>query len=92
MIQHAYSKTINCVALSKGILARQSWILDSTQWILDPGSSSVEFEFLILIVNGIPDFLSCIPDSKAKDSGFSYFGGESRIGHFLVALLDEIIY
>ena len=49
---------------------------------MDPGSSSVEFGFLIPIVNGIPDFLSCIPDSKAKDSGFSYFGGESRIGHF----------
>ena len=59
---------------------------------MDPGSSSVEFGFLIPIVNGIPDFLSCIPDSKAKDSGFPYFGGESRIGHFFVALRDEIIY
>ena len=59
---------------------------------MDPGSLLVEFGFLIAIVNGIPDFLSCIPDSKAKDSGFPYFGGESRIGHFLVALLDEIIY
>ncbi|CAH3025693.1 unnamed protein product, partial [Porites evermanni] len=42
--------TISCVALSKGVLARQSWILDSTQWILDPGSSSVEFGFLIPII------------------------------------------
>ena len=52
----------------------------------------MEFGFLIPIVNGIPDFLSCIPDSKAKDSGFPWFGGEYTIGHFLVALIDEMIY
>ena len=31
---------------------------------------SVELEFWIPIVSGIPDSLSCIPDSKAQDSGF----------------------
>ena len=61
---------------------RQSWILDSMPWIpdsrywipvpvpvpvRDPDSLSVELGLLNLIVSGIP---SCIPDSKAKDSGF----------------------
>ena len=59
---------------------RQSWILDSMPWIpdsrywiavpvpvQDPDSLSVELGLLNLIVSGIP---SCIPDSKAKDSGF----------------------
>ncbi|CAH3168734.1 unnamed protein product, partial [Porites evermanni] len=31
---------------------------------------TVELGFLIPIVSGIPDSLSCIPDSKAKDSWF----------------------
>ena len=31
---------------------------------------SVELEFWIPIVSGIPDSLSCIPDSKAQDSRF----------------------
>ena len=31
---------------------------------------SVELGFWIPIVSGIPDSLSCIPDSKTKDSGF----------------------
>ena len=31
---------------------------------------SVELEFWIPILCGIPDSLSCIPDSKAQDSGF----------------------
>ena len=31
---------------------------------------SVEFGFRIWIVSGIPGSLSCIPDSKAQDSGF----------------------
>ena len=39
-----------------------------------PGSGfqslSVERGFWILIVRGIPDSLSCIPDSKAQDSKF----------------------
>ena len=33
-------------------------------------SLSVELRFWIPIVSGIPDSLSCIPDSKAQDSGF----------------------
>ena len=49
----------------------QSWIRDSTPliaysryWI------SVELGFWIPVVTGILDSLSCIPDSKAQDSGF----------------------
>ena len=38
--------------------------------LLDPGSSSVELGFRIAIISGIPDYLSCVPDSKAQDSGF----------------------
>ena len=38
---------------------QQSWILDSTQWILDS-----RYWFLVIIISGIPDSLSCIPDSK----------------------------
>ena len=33
-------------------------------------SLSVELWFRIPVVSGIPDSLSCIPDSKAKDSEF----------------------
>jgi len=40
----------------------QSWILDSTAWILDP--LSVELGFRIPIVSGIPDSVSCSPDCK----------------------------
>ena len=37
-------------------------------WI--PDSLLVELGFRILIVSGIADSLSCIPDFKAQDSGF----------------------
>ena len=33
-------------------------------------SLSVELGFRIPIVNVIPDYWSCIPDSKVQDSGF----------------------
>ena len=52
---------------------RQSWILDSTQWIPDSRSLSVGLGFWIPIAIGIRDFLSCIPDSKAQDSGSKNF-------------------
>ena len=42
--------------------------LDSTPGISD--SLSVELGFRLPIDSGIADSLSCIPDSKAKDSGF----------------------
>ena len=42
---------------------RQSWTLDSRNWISD--SLSVEFGFQIPIVSGIPDSLSWVPGSKA---------------------------
>ena len=35
-----------------------------------PDSLSVELRFWIPIVSGIPNSLSCIPDSNAQDSGF----------------------
>ena len=54
---------------------RQYWILDSTSWI--PDFQVVDFslcrwnvDLQIAIVGGIPDSLSCIPDSKAQDLGF----------------------
>ena len=55
---------------------RQLWILDSTQWISYsrywiPDSLSVELGVWNPIVNGIPDSLSFLPDSKAQDSWFS---------------------
>ena len=61
------------VAPRKGI--QDSLGLDSTQWIPDsrywiPGSLSVELGFRILIVSGIPDSFSCIPDSTAQDFKF----------------------
>ena len=94
-LRRAYSKTINCVALSKGIQDILGfWIPRSGFWILGTG-----FRF---IVGGI-----WIPDSNRQwDSGFlelysrfqrqliqiSLLWEESRIGHFLVAFLDEMIY
>ena len=42
--------------------------VDSRFQVLDPGSFSVELGFLIPIVSGMPDSLSCIPDSKDQDS------------------------
>ena len=45
-------------------------ILDSTQWILDSRSLSVELGFWTSILDRIPDSLSCIPDSKAPDFVF----------------------
>ena len=61
------------VAPSKGIQLKQSWILESILWI--PGSRewilvslSVKVVFRILISSGIPDSLSCIPDSRCQDS------------------------
>ena len=42
--------------------------------VLDSGFRAVDFGFKVLdsrfFVSGIPDSLSCIPDSKAQDSGF----------------------
>ena len=59
--------------------SRESWILDSTRglWTPDTGFRillSLELGFWIPTFSGIPKSLSCIPDSKAQDSGFSYMG------------------
>ena len=49
-------------------------IQPSNNWAQIPGTDfqflSVELGFWIPIVSGIPDSLSCIPDSKAQDFGF----------------------
>ena len=71
------SKLLTCTILG---LLRQSWILDSTPWIPDSSygwgdSLSVELGFRISIVSGIPDSLSCIPDSKAQNFDFLKFLG-----------------
>ena len=63
---------------------RRSWILNSTPWnpdhqILDSRFPvSVEVGFKISVVSGIPDFLSCIPDSTNK----------KKISWILESLLD----
>ena len=44
--------------------------MDSGFHLLDSRSFSVELGFRIRIVSGIPDSYTCIPDSKAQDSGF----------------------
>ena len=53
---------------------KQSWSLDSKPWIPDsrhliPVFSRGTLDW-IPILSRIPDSLSCIPDSKAQDSGF----------------------
>ena len=56
---------------------RQSLILDSgfhtvdsSFQLLDSNLMSIEIGFRIQKICGIPDSLSCIPDSKTQDSGF----------------------
>ena len=44
-------------------------ISDSKYW--NPVFLSVELGFQVPNLSGIPDSLSCIPDSKAQDSGFN---------------------
>ena len=44
--------------------------MDSGFQLPDSRSFSVELGFRIRIVSGIPDSYTCIPDSKAQDSGF----------------------
>ena len=50
------------------ILYLKPWFTNSMYWI--PDFFSVELGLKIPIVSGMPDSLSCIPDSKAQDSGF----------------------
>ena len=62
-----------CLGPYKGIQDSLGfWIPYRRFWILGTGfqSLSVELWFWIAIVSGIPDSLSCIPDSKVHDSGF----------------------
>ena len=55
---------------SKTLLDSGFHAVDSGFQLLDSRSFSVELGFRIRIVSGIPDSYSCIPDSKAQDSGF----------------------
>ena len=65
--------TLHLFALCKGIQDRLGfWIPRCGFQIPGTGvqSLSVELGFWIPIVSGIPDSVSCIPDSKTRDSGF----------------------
>ena len=56
---------------SKTVLDSGYHAVDSGFQVLDSGFFlSVELGFLIPIFSGIPDSLSCIPDSAAQDSAF----------------------
>ena len=44
-------------------------------------SLTVELGFRIAIVSGIPDSLSCIPDSKAQDSAYSTSKNFPKVPH-----------
>ena len=55
---------------SKTLLDSGFHAMDSGFHLLDSRSFSVELGFRIRIVSGIPDSYTCIPDSKAQDSGF----------------------
>ena len=55
---------------SKTVLDSGFQAVDSGFQLLDSRSYTVELGFRIPIVRGIPDSDSCIPDSKAQDSGF----------------------
>ena len=59
------------VRKSKTVLDSGFHAVDSGFQVVNPNSLSVEqFKFQIPIVSGIPDSLSCIPDSKAQNSRF----------------------
>ena len=73
---------VQCFASGKGIKDSLGFWIPHCGFRI-PGTLfqylSVELGFWIPIVSGIPDFVSCIPDSKSKilpDSGFPYMWGE----------------
>ena len=57
---------------SSPYVRESSTVLDSGFHAVNSGFQyfSLELEFWIPIVSGIPKFLSCIPDSKTQDSEF----------------------
>ena len=61
------SSTQDVITNSPQVRASNSlgFCLDSTQWILDS-----RYCFLVIIISGILDSLSCIPDSKDQVSGY----------------------
>ena len=54
----------------KTVLDSRFHAVDSRFHVLDSGFFVSEIWIRIPIVSGIPDSLSCLPDSKAQDSGF----------------------
>ena len=67
----SFSKVLSRhVRESKTLLDSEFHAVDSGFHLLDSRSFSVELGFRIRIVSGIPDSYTCIPDSKAQDSGF----------------------
>ena len=76
-----YTEVWEHLTLRSSYVRESKTVLDSRfhPWIADSMTgfrilSSVELGFWIPIVSVIPKSLSCIPDSKAQDSGFSYMG------------------
>ena len=51
---------------------RQYWFPDFTRRIQESEYWTPDFVNRTPIVSGIPDSLSCIPDSKAKDSSYGH--------------------
>ena len=52
-------------------IASCNWGIWDSSWILSaPRISVLELAFGFLVVSGIPDSLSCIPDCNAQDCGF----------------------
>ena len=76
---------------------RQSWIQDSTPWILDSSYWIPDLFQWILdsgfqLLVGFPDSYSCIPDLKAQDSGFHKpkFPGFPHSGRFFYIFLFKV--
>ena len=70
---------------------RQSWILDFTPWIQDSRYWIPDSEFRIPITNGIPDSLSCSPDSTIKISDSQESGSPLHGQYFNMIVKTESI-
>ena len=71
---------------------RQSWILDSAPWIPDSNYWILHL-YSVDLGFRIPDFNSCIPDSKAEDSGFrkQKFSAFPHMGRFFYIFLVKVV-
>ena len=70
----------------------QSWILDSAPWIPDSNYWILHL-YPVDLGFQIPDFYSCILDSKAQDSGFhkQKFPGFPHMGRFFYIFLVKVL-